>query len=295
MSQEKIAPSDLTPPPRYYKGGRNLPLATAVGVGLVAAVISTLVWWHWGFILLVAVALSLGTVELHRAFARIGARTEQWVVVVGTIATVLGSYYAGQDRSHHLPSNTLILGLLAITTLSCLVARLRGGPENYIRDAAASLFTIAYVPLLGSTVALMLAGDLGVQRIVTFLMCVVASDTGGFAAGVAFGKHPMAPRISPKKTWEGFAGSVLCGIGLGVGAAHWLLHVQWWVGVVLGVLLVAFGTAGDLVESMVKRDVGIKDMSSFIPGHGGVMDRLDSLLVAAPVAWFAMFLMVPGG
>ncbi len=295
MSQEKIAPSDLTPPPRYYRGGRNLPVAIAVGVALFSAVVLTLAFWHWGFIMLVALALSLGAVEVHDALERIGARSELVPIVIGTIATVLGSYFAGQHPGQRMPSNTLIIGLLAFTALSCLVLRLRRGQEGFVRDASASLFTIGYIPLLGSTVALMLAGDQGQARIITFLLCVIASDTGGFIAGVAFGKHPMAPRVSPKKTWEGFAGSVTAGIALGVGSALWLLHTPWWVGVVLGVLLVAFGTAGDLVESMIKRDVGIKDMSNFLPGHGGVMDRLDSLLVAAPVAWFAMFLMVPGG
>lgn len=294
MSQEKIAPSDLTPPPKPSRAGRNLPAAIAVGVGLFGSVVVTLAWWNWGFILLVAVALSLGAVEVHNALLRVGARSEIVPIVIGTVATVIGSYYAGQHPAQQMPSNTLIIGLLAVTTLICLVLRLRGGAEGFIRDTSASLFTIAYIPLLGSTVALMLADDNGRQRIITFLLCVIASDTGGYIAGVLFGKHPMAPRVSPKKTWEGFAGSVLAAMLLGAGCAHWLLHAPWLIGAVLGLLLVAFGTAGDLVESMIKRDVGIKDMSSFLPGHGGVMDRLDSLLVAAPVAWFAMFVMVPG-
>ncbi|MEL4357214.1 MULTISPECIES: phosphatidate cytidylyltransferase [unclassified Luteococcus] len=294
MSQEKIAPSDLTPPPNPSRAGRNLPAAIAVGVGLFGSVVATLAWWNWGFILLVAVALSLGAVEVHNALARVGARSEIVPIVAGTAATVIGSYYAGQHPAQHMPSNTLIIGLLAVTTLVCLVLRLRLGAEGYVRDASASLFTIAYIPLLGSTVALMLADDNGRQRIVTFLLCVIASDTGGYIAGVLFGKHPMAPRVSPKKTWEGFVGSVTAGMALGAVCSVWLLHAPWWVGAVLGLLLVGFGTAGDLVESMIKRDVGIKDMSSFLPGHGGVMDRLDSLLVAAPVAWFAMFVMVPG-
>ncbi|MEL4504026.1 phosphatidate cytidylyltransferase [Luteococcus sp. H138] len=294
MSQEKIAPSDLTPPPKPSRAGRNLPAAIAVGVGLFGSVVVTLAWWNWGFILLVAMALSLGAMEIHHALERLGARSEIVPIVIGTAATVIGSYYAGQHPAQHMPSNTLIIGLLAVTTLVCLVLRLRGGAEGFIRDTSASLFTIAYIPLLGSTVALMLADDNGRQRIITFLLCVIASDTGGYIAGVLFGKHPMAPRVSPKKTWEGFAGSVLAAMLLGAGCAHWLLHAPWPVGAVLGLLLVAFGTAGDLVESMIKRDVGIKDMSSFLPGHGGVMDRLDSLLVAAPVAWFAMFVMVPG-
>lgn len=293
MSQEKISPSNVTPPPKTSRAGRNLPAAIAVGVALFGSVVVTLAWWNWGFVLFVAVALSLGVVELHRAMARIGARSEVAPLVVGTLASVIGAYHAGQSSTTNLPANSLIIGLLALTSLGCLVMRLSRGAEGFVRDASASLFTLAYVPLMGSTVSLMLADDNGRARIITFLLCVIASDTGGYIAGVLFGKHPMAPKVSPKKTWEGFVGSVTAGMLLGAACSHWLLHASWLVGMLLGVLLVAFGTAGDLVESMVKRDVGIKDMSSFLPGHGGVMDRLDSLLVAAPVAWFAMFMMVP--
>ncbi|HIW31008.1 MAG TPA: phosphatidate cytidylyltransferase [Candidatus Luteococcus avicola] len=293
MSQQKISPTDVNPVPRPSRAGRNLPAAIAVGVVLISAVIATLAWWHWGFILLVAAALSMGVVEVSRALSRIGMHAATAPVFVGTLAVVLGSYYAGQHPAQQVPSNTLILGLLALTSLACLVWRLREGPENYVRDAAASLFLVGYLPLLGSAVALMMAADDGPARIVTFILCVVASDTGGYIAGVLFGKHKMAPTVSPKKTWEGFAGSVLFGVGIGIACSIWLLGVGWYVGLLLGVLLVAVGTAGDLVESMIKRDAGIKDMSSFLPGHGGIMDRLDSLLVAAPVAWALLFLLVP--
>ncbi len=293
MSQQKISPTDVNPVPRPSRAGRNLPAAIAVGVVLISAVIATLAWWHWGFILLVAAALSMGVVEVSRALSRIGMHAATAPVFVGTLAVVLGSYYAGQHPAEQVPSNTLILGLLALTSLACLVWRLREGPENYVRDAAASLFLVGYIPLLGSAVALMMAADDGPARIVTFILCVVASDTGGYIAGVLFGKHKMAPTVSPKKTWEGFAGSVLFGVGIGIACSIWLLGVGWYVGLLLGVLLVAVGTAGDLVESMIKRDAGIKDMSSFLPGHGGIMDRLDSLLVAAPVAWALLFLLVP--
>jgi phosphatidate cytidylyltransferase len=142
---------------------------------------------------------------------------------------------------------------------------------------------------------LMIAAEQGAARIVAFVLVVTMSDTGGLIAGVLFGKHPMAPQISPKKSWEGLAGSLIFGIAAGVGTAIFGLNVAFWVGILLGVALVAIGTCGDLIESMIKRDLGIKDMSSFLPGHGGVMDRLDSLLFAAPVAWLIMYLLVPGG
>jgi len=141
----------------------------------------------------------------------------------------------------------------------------------------------------------MLAGENGVARLVTYMLVVVMSDTGGYVLGVLFGKHPMAPKISPKKSWEGFAGSLLFGVVAGVLMAVFALKVSFWVGLLLGLCLVGIGVMGDLIESLIKRDMGIKDMSSVLPGHGGVMDRLDSLLVAAPVAWLIMYLLVPGG
>ncbi len=150
------------------------------------------------------------------------------------------------------------------------------------------------MPLLGSFAALMLAEEQGAARLVTFALVVTMSDAGGLVAGVLFGKHPMAPLISPKKSWEGFAGSMVFGVVAGVAMAILVLRVEFWVGIVLGVALVVVATCGDLIESMIKRDLKIKDMSSFLPGHGGVMDRLDSLLVAAPVAWLIMYILVHG-
>ena len=114
---------------------------------------------------------------------------------------------------------------------------------------------------------------------------MVANDTFGYLVGASLGKHPMAPKISPKKSWEGFAGSIAGATAVGVLAAVFLLDKPWWVGVVLAVGMVAAATAGDLSESMVKRELGIKDMSSILPGHGGVMDRLDSIVFASPVAF----------
>ena len=215
--------------------------------------------------------------------------------MTGTIAIQIGSFYASQHPDSGLNAVTVLVAVLAITVLVALLWRLPGGPEGFVNDVSGSLFTIAYLPLLGTAVPLMLGGELGRERVIVFIACVVFSDTGGYIVGVLFGKHPMAPTISPKKTWEGMIGSVVAGMVAGVIGAVWLLDVDWWVGILLGIGLVSFGTAGDLVESMIKRDVGIKDMSSFLPGHGGVMDRLDSLLVAAPVAWFILYLTVPGG
>jgi phosphatidate cytidylyltransferase len=129
--------------------------------------------------------------------------------------------------------------------------------------------------------------------VVVFILLTVLSDVGGFVAGVLFGRHPMAPTVSPKKSWEGFAGSALfCAIG-GAVVLPALLDGAPLEGVLLGVAIMLTATVGDLGESMIKRDLGIKDMGTLLPGHGGLMDRLDSLLPNAPVAYLLLAWLVP--
>jgi len=283
-------------PARKRSAGRDLPAAIGVGVGLIALVVVTLAFFHWGFILLVAAMLSLGAWEVYRALQRLGMNAAIVPIVAGTVAMTTGTYAAARDLAWlGIPWHSTLLAWLGATVLAALIARMPKGTSGFVADASASLFIIGYVALLGSFTALILAASDGSARMVTFLLCVVAVDTGGYIAGVLFGKHPLAPTISPKKTIEGSVGSVVLAVAVGVAMAVWVLHVAWYVGAVLGLALVLFGTAGDLIESLIKRDVGIKDMSSILPGHGGVMDRLDSLLVAAPAAWLVLYVMVPGG
>ena len=293
MSEQAAAPIR-----RKRSAGRDLPAAIAVGVGLVALIVATLAFWHWGFIILTALMLSLGAVEVHQAMKRLGMRAEILPIVLGTIGMIVGTYAAATVPNlllWRMPWHSVLLMFLGATVLAALIMRFPRGHENFVRDAAASVFIIGYIALLGSFTALILAGEHGAARMVTFLLCVVANDTGGYAVGVLLGRTPLAPAISPKKTWEGLAGSIAFAVATGAVVAHFTLGVGWWVGAILGVVCVFFGTAGDLIESSIKRDVGIKDMSSILPGHGGIMDRLDSLLVAAAPAWLVMYLLVPGG
>jgi phosphatidate cytidylyltransferase len=290
----------LTEPPAapaqtHGRAGRNLPAAIGIGVALGAYVVLSLIYLKPAFVVLVAVAMVLAVVELHEALKKQGMTSAIVPIAVGSVAISFGSYFAGRQEPVIFSTTSVLLASLALTVLASLIWRMPKGAVGFVRDAAASLLIIAYVPLLGSFAPLMLAEGQGAARIVTFLLIVVMSDTGGYVAGVLFGKHPMVPKISPKKTWEGLAGSLIFGAVAGVCMAYFILLVPFWVGIILGVCLVAAGTCGDLVESMIKRDLGIKDMSSFLPGHGGVMDRLDSLLLAAPVAWLIMYLLVPGG
>jgi phosphatidate cytidylyltransferase len=290
-----LSESSAAPAQTHGRAGRNLPAAIGIGVGLGAYVILSLAFLKPAFVALVAVALVLATVELHEALQKQGMTSAIIPIAIGSVAIAFGSYFAGRQEPVVFSTTSVLLASLALTVLASLIWRMPKGAVGYVRDVAASMLIIGYVPFLGSFAALMLAEEQGSARVVTFLLVVVMNDTGGYVAGVLFGKHPMAPKISPKKSWEGLAGSLVFGTVAGVCMALFLLEVPFWVGIILGVSLVAAGSCGDLIESMIKRDIGIKDMSSFLPGHGGVMDRLDSLLVAAPVAWLIMYLLVPGG
>ena len=290
-----LTESPAPPAQAHGRAGRNLPAAIGIGVGLGAYVVLSLVYFKPAFVALVAVALVLAAVELHEALKKQGMTSAIIPIAIGSVAIAFGSYFAGRQEPVIFSTTSVLLASLALTVLASLIWRMPKGAAGYVRDAAASMLIIGYVPLLGSFAPLMLAEERGSARLVTFLLIVVMNDTGGYVAGVLFGKHPMVPKISPKKSWEGLGGSLVFGTAAGVCMAVFLLDVPFWVGIVLGVSLVAAGTCGDLIESIIKRDLGIKDMSSFLPGHGGVMDRLDSLLIAAPVAWLIMYLLVPGG
>lgn len=272
--------------------GRNLPAAITTGVLLGAVVVATLLWWNWGFALFVAVALTLGVWEVCNALEKLDMHPARWPILVGTPLIMIGSYLVGQDSGRPENALGLIVAGLALMVIVALFWRIPAGTGGFVRDAAASLFVIGYLPLLGSTVALMLAGSNGVARIFCFLLAPIACDTGAFAVGVLVGRHKMAPKISPAKSWEGFAGGIVTAMAFCAWAVHGLLHAPIWVGLLLGLVAGCCGVVGDLVESAIKRDAGIKDMSRLLPGHGGVMDRLDSLLAAAPAAWLVMYLLI---
>lgn len=279
--------------PAATSGGRNVPVAIAVGLVLIIYIVATLRWWNWGFIIFIAAALTIGVFELIPAFRKIGLFAPWQPVVVGTPLTILLGFWAGQRGDDVSGGLTAIVVVLALTTLATMIWRMARGVAHYVQDTAAGLFMIAYLPLLGSTIGLILADHNGSRRVASYLLCVVASDTGAYLFGSILGKHKMAPAISPGKTWEGFIGGASSAALVGAALAVWVLHAPWWVGVILGLNMAVFGSLGDLIESMIKRDVGIKDMGKILPAHGGAMDRLDSLLVAAPVAWVVMYFLVP--
>ena len=272
------------PESQRSRAGRNLGAAIAVGLGMGALVLVSLLTVRHLFLGVVAIAIAVGTYELAGALRRSGIVIPLIPVLVGGQAMIWLSWPWGRDG---------VLGSFVVTILACLVWRFRGGAEGYLRDVSASAFAAAYVPLFGSFAALLVEPHDGTARVLCFLIAVVCSDTGGYAAGVLFGKHPMAPAISPKKSWEGFAGSLLAGVVGGALSVQLLLHDHWWLGVPFGAAIVVCATGGDLVESLIKRDLGIKDMGNLLPGHGGLMDRLDSLLPSAVASWVLLTVLVP--
>lgn len=267
------------PPAEHGKAGRNLPVATAVGLALGALLIVTLFLARSWFPAVVVLAAAIAVTELRDALLTRAIKPPLVPLLAGAAAMPLAAYADGAEA--------LVVALLL--TVSGLVAwRLVDGPDGYLQDVAAGLLVAVYVPFCAGFVALMVASEDGGRRVLVFIATVVCSDVGGYVAGVLFGKHPMAPTVSPKKSWEGFAGSALaCAVG-GALLLRLSFDAAIWQGLVFGLAVALSATIGDLGESVVKRDLGIKDMGRLLPGHGGLMDRLDSLLPTAPVAWLLL-------
>lgn len=272
------APEEPAPPAKKpSRAGRDLPAAIAVALVLGAAIIVSLLTVRFIFIGIVAVAIAVGTVEFAQALRRAaGIKLALVPLLVGGQAMMWLSWPFGLQG---------VLIAFALTVLACLLWRLPGGADGYLRDISTSVFAAAYLPLFASFATMLVPPADGAGRVLVFMIGVVASDTGGYTAGVLKGRHPMAPSISPKKTWEGFTGSLVSGIVAGALSVRYLLDGQVWQGVLFGAAIVLTATLGDLVESLIKRDLGIKDMGTMLPGHGGLMDRLDSLLPSAVVSW----------
>lgn len=268
--------------------GRNLPAAIAVGAALAGMLVATLVFAPMLWVAELAIATPIATREVTRRLREAGYDVPLVPLLLGGEAMVLLTWPFGAAG---------VLGAFGGTAVACMIWRLVGQglsrtPVNYLRDVAVTVMVAVWVPLFMGFGALLIFQDNGAGRVFCLLLPVVLADVGGYIAGVMFGKHPMVPAISPKKSWEGFSGSLLFGLFGAVLAVTLLLPGnQWWVGVPLGVLLVITGTLGDLVESQVKRDLGIKDMGTLLPGHGGLMDRLDGLLPAAAATWIVLTLL----
>ena len=281
-------PAEPAEPTEHHgvRAGRNLPVAIAVGAVLGGLVFLTLLTVKATFLLYMGIAVVIALVELTSAFARRDINIPVIPVAAGGAAMVTCTYWLGPRAA---------LAALGLTVIAVLAWRLPGGASGYVKDVTAGVFATAYLPLPASFVAAMLVPADGPRRVLTFIILTICSDIGGYFAGITLGRHLMAPAISPKKTWEGFAGSVVACLVAGALCLTLLLHGHVWQGLLTGGAAVLAATLGDLVESMIKRDLDIKDMGTVLPGHGGILERLDSLLVCAPVVWLLLFAFIPAG
>jgi phosphatidate cytidylyltransferase len=266
------------------RAGRDLPAALAVGLGLGGLVLASLFLYRPAFALIVVVAVGLGTWELTQAVGKAGAHPPLIPLLAGTVAMESLAWFRGAEA--------LSMSFL-LTGLAIMVWRLVDGPRGYLNDIATGVFIAMYAPFLAGFAILLAHPDDGAKRIIAFIAAVVCNDTFGYATGVFFGKHPLAPTVSPKKSIEGFAGSIAGCIAFGILYFLYAFHEAWWQGALFGLALAVTSTLGDLGESMIKRDLGIKDMGTLLPGHGGLMDRLDSLLPSAAVAYLLIAAFVP--
>ena len=283
MSTASAAPEGTKPDqPKGIRTGRNLPAAIGVGVVLGGLVLLTLLTVKATFLLYMGAVLAIALHELDTALRTHEIRVPLIPVALGGAAMLTAAYWAAGGA---------VTAALALTVVAVLAWRLFGGTDGYVRDVSAGIFAAAYLPLLGATGAAMLAEHDGGKRVLTLIILAICSDIGGYAAGITLGRsgaHKLAPVISPKKTWEGLAGSAIACIAAGAILLPSLLHGYWWQGVVLGAAAVVAAVLGDLAASMIKRDLGIKDFGRLLPGHGGVLDRIDSLLACAPVVWLLL-------
>lgn len=268
--------------------GRSLSKSIIVGLALGGAFLLSVLIYKELFMALAALAAGAGAWELSSAL-----RTKGWYVprvpsVVGSVLIMPATFYWG-ERGQWLTSLAIVLSLIVWRTVHLLWERNDNSQsfKRTLRDFAAAAFVVIYLPLTTSFTILLLRrpDDDGKWWVVMFVVTVAMIDTFGYLVGRKFGAHKMAPGVSPKKSWEGLLASITAGSISAVLFTVFLLGGQWWHGVIMAAALLLAAVFGDLAESLIKRDLGVKDMSSVLPGHGGVMDRMDSILPAGLIAY----------
>ena len=261
------------------RAGRKLLPSIVVSLSLVALIWFALAYQRAIFALLVTTAVVLGIRELNKAFTAVDIHIPLWSLTTAAVGLCASTWFGG------------ISGLAVATAIAfpcLLVLLLPRGTANFVKTALASALALVYLPFLAGFLILLARPSNGLERVMTFVVLVGCNDTFAYLTGVLFGKHPLAPKISPKKTIEGLVGSLVFTILGGTLAFHYIMGADWWLGAIAGLLTVFTATSGDLIESALKRDMAIKDMGNLLPGHGGIMDRLDSVLFAAPALWLAL-------
>jgi phosphatidate cytidylyltransferase len=261
------------------RAGRKLGPSILVSLSLVALIWVSLAFEPIVFAGVVTLAVILGIREMSRAFAAAKTNISTNALIAAAIGLSVATWFDGVE------------GLAVATAVALpilLINLLRSGPEGFVRSATAMTLALIYLPFLAGFIILLGHNENGLERVMTFVILVGCNDTFGYFVGVLIGKHPMAPNISPKKSWEGLAGSIVFTMLGGGIMFHYVLDIHWHIGAIVGLLIVFTATSGDLIESAMKRDLHLKDMGSLLPGHGGVLDRLDSVLLSAPALWLAL-------
>jgi len=261
------------------RAGRKLGPSILVSLSLVALIWVSLAVQPIIFAGVVTLAVILGIREISRAFAAANTNISTNALVAAAIGLSVATWFDGVE------------GLAVATAVALpilLINLLRRGPEGFVRSATAMTLALIYLPFLAGFIILLGHDDKGLEQVMTFVILVGCNDTFGYFVGVLIGKHPMAPTISPKKSWEGLAGSIVFTMLGGALMFHYVLDVKWFIGSLVGLLIVFTATSGDLIESAMKRDLHLKDMGSLLPGHGGILDRLDSVLLSAPALWLTL-------
>ncbi|ASY29236.1 phosphatidate cytidylyltransferase [Candidatus Planktophila lacus] len=261
------------------RAGRKLLPSIAVSLSLIALVWFALAYQRAIFALVVTIAVVLGIRELNKAFTAVDIHIPLWSLTTAAVGLCAATWFGG------------ISGLAVATAIAfpcLLVLLLPRGTVDFVKTASASALALVYLPFLAGFLILLARPSNGLERVMTFVVLVGCNDTFAYLTGVLFGKRPLAPKISPKKTIEGLLGSLVFTIAGGAIAFNYIMGAEWWLGALAGLLTVFTATSGDLIESALKRDMAIKDMGNLLPGHGGVMDRLDSVLFAAPALWLAL-------
>ncbi len=261
------------------RAGRKLGPSILVSLSLIALIWFALAYHREIFAVVVAVAVLLGIREIVRAFSARG-------IYISAISLALGSLGLAYATWNGGVAGLAIATAIAIPVL--LIQLLTQGPDGFVQSATATTFSLLYLPFLGGFLILLAKPHNGLGRVMSFVVLVGCNDTFGYIVGVLFGKHPLVPNISPKKSWEGLIGSFIFTVTGGSLAFNFILDMQWWVGAIVGAMIVFTATCGDLIESAMKRDLQLKDMGSMLPGHGGILDRLDSVLISAPALWLAL-------
>ena len=261
------------------RAGRKLLPSIAVSISLIALVWFALAYQRAIFALLVTLAVVLGIRELNKAFTAVDIHIPLWSLTTAAVGLCAATWFGGIS----------VLAVATAIAFPCLlVLLLPRGTVNFVKTASASALAMVYLPFLAGFLILLARPSNGLERVMTFVVLVGCNDTFAYLTGVLFGKHPLASKISPKKTIEGLLGSLVFTVVGGAIAFHYIMGAQWWLGALAGLLTVFTATSGDLIESALKRDMAIKDMGNLLPGHGGIMDRLDSVLFAAPALWLAL-------